>query len=144
MVCDRHDIEVVTHNIALHDEVGLHSQHLFEGGHDHAGPGRDVDRHCLQWSGATKVAQPCLHPVEGSHDGEGGARRPHGRRPTLAGLDGLEDLRVALIEVDEHVIVVERLPMSGVQGSSRAADEDGIGHELLEASGGLQYLLETP
>jgi hypothetical protein len=42
------------------------------------------------------------------------------------------------------VIVVERLPMSGVQGSSRAADQDGIGHELLEASGGLQYLLEAP
>ena len=63
-------------------------------------------------------------------------------QPSLA--SGLEDLRVALIEVHEHVIVVERLPMSGVQGSSRAADQDGIGHELLEASGGLQYLLEAP
>jgi hypothetical protein len=40
------------------------------------------------------------------------------------------------------VVVIEGLAVAGVQGSGGTALEDGVGHQLMQTRGGLEYSLE--
>ncbi len=63
---------------------------------------------------------------------KGGTRRANRRRPSLGRLHGFEHGVVAVDEVGEHVVVVERVPVPGVEGRRRPAHEHGVGNDLLE------------
>ncbi len=46
--------------------------------------------------------------------------------PPFRGLDGLQYLLVTLRQIRKHMVVVERLPMAGVQGGCCPTHQHGI------------------
>ncbi len=60
--------------------------------------------------------------------------------PAGGGLERLEDLVEPVAQVLKDVIPIMALAMSGVQGGSRPANQDGAGQEVLEVSLGSEQL----
>lgn len=127
------DVEVVADDVALDDEVGLDPERLGGGRSDDDGVVAEVDLTGLEWTGPTHLAEPRLDPAESAHDRERRLRRPDRRRPPLGGFHGIEHRRVAVDQIRQDVIVVERVAVAGVERCGGVADEHGVGDDLLQA-----------
>jgi len=89
---------------------------------------------------AHQLAHPGLDPAKLAEDDLSGLG--FGERPVRERLEVLQDHLEALIQVGEHVIVVERLAMMGMERSRGSTHQYGTGDDLLQLRGLLQYSLQ--
>ena len=91
--------------------------------------------HLLHLEGppADQVADPGLDPVEPAED----HHRTFDARghPPFGCLERRENVVESLMEIGEHMIVIERLAVTSVKRRSRSAHQNEIGNELLKSCG---------
>ncbi|MDN5795765.1 MAG: hypothetical protein L0H79_08435 [Intrasporangium sp.] len=96
-------VEVVPGRVALDDEVGLDAEHLVEGRHGHRPVVRDRVHLRLEGAGPTRLSQAGLDAVKRPEQGQRRRARPDARGPAVRRLERLENLRIPLGQVGQHV-----------------------------------------
>jgi hypothetical protein len=136
MVCQSHNVEVVTHDVALHDEECLDTKDLRRRRSHNRCSIANVNLTSFERSCPTHLTQPSLDTSKAAHDREWWLRGPHRRRPAIRRLDGFKDSFIAIDQVTENMVMVERIPVTRIEGRSRSPNENRVGYDLLQPSSG--------
>lgn len=136
-VGQRHDVEVVPRLVSLHDQETLDPQRLL-GRRCPQRPSRwERDLRSLQRSRSSQLGTPASMSTEDDLP-----RRHPVRHPLTFGLERFQHDVEPVAQIRDDAVVVVRVPVTRVEGSRGAANENRIRDKLLQSCSGLQHLEE--
>ena len=133
------DVEVVPGLVAAQGKPRLDPQDLRRGRDDEP-LAAHLDLGGLQRPAAKQLTHAGLDASELAEDDL--PRLGLGRRPVPERLQVLEDRVEALREVPDDMVVIERLPMVGVERRRGSPDQHGAGDQFLQLYGLLQDVFQ--
>lgn len=136
-VGQRHYVEVVPRLVPADDEERLDPQGLFGRRHSQSAFGWEGDLGRFEWAGTNQLAYASLYVTELPEDQL--ARLHPVRDPLALGFECFKYYIKPVAQIAYDMVVVVGVPMTGIEGGCRTADQNCVRHYLLQPGSGFQH-----